>query len=172
MVPLTRIKNSALIFAALVLASYILAACASPKQRYATSTTQEKEPDIYAALTNNEIQYRDETAQPDGYSNPNSSSNGSSGNNGNPEFIAQSLNEVRNNFFRKDYDTALATAERLIRLDPNSAESYYWLARIYMEKAEYQQAHAMAAKGLTVASNANLTRELDRIRRQAQMGAN
>ncbi len=86
------------------------------------------------------------------------------------ELIQQHLVQIRNLYFRKNYDEAQVLAERLVRLDANLPEAYYWIARVYIQQGDFQQAYNMATKGISVADNSNLKRELERVQRQAQMG--
>lgn len=131
----------------------VVTACVS-----STSSQDNSEPvDIYGALRNDNIQYRTEGDQEVSQTSP--------------EFIDGKLREIRNAFFRKDYETAGDTAERLLRIDGNVAEAYYWLSRIRMEQADFQQAYDFASRGLSVSPERNMQRELERIQRAAQMGA-
>lgn len=131
----------------------LLTACASAPRE------EKPKVNIYDALENDNIQYRaEEENQPASQTSP--------------EFLNEKIGEVRSLFFRYRYDEATDLAERLIRLDGSLAEAYYWLARIHMNQASYQQAYAMASKGLTVVQDPRMKTELERIQRQAQMGAN
>ena len=130
---------------------FFIAACSS------TGTEKDSESvDIYSALVDDEVQYRDDKQRP--------------ASDLDQELVQEHLTKIRNLYFRKNYKEAQELAERLLRLDANLPEAYYWLARIHMEQADYQGAYDMASKGLSVADNANLMRELERIQRQAQMG--
>lgn len=136
-----------------VLLLLFLAACSST----GTQTSKKDEPvDIYSALTDDEVQYRDEQQRP--------------ASDLDQALVQEHITKIRNLYFRKSYKEAQAMAERLLRLDANLPEAYYWLARVHMEQADYQHAYDMASKGLSVADNPNLKRELERIQRQAQMG--
>lgn len=131
----------------------LLAACAPTAPK-----SNEPERDIYAALTNNEIQYRDD-------------SEGEAVNTTSPAFVADQIKEVRTLYFRKQLDEAADLAERLVRVDSQQAEGYYWLARIRMDQGDFEQANEMATKGLTVVYDKNLKRELERVKGITQMGA-
>ena len=144
-------KHSQQVFMAGLLA--LLTACASAPR------DEKPRGNIYDALENDNIQYRAaEDEQPVSQTSP--------------EFLNQKIGEVRTLFFRYRYDEATDLAERLIRLDGSLAEAYYWLARIHMNQADYQQAYAMSSKGISVVQDPRMKSELERIQRQAQMGAN
>lgn len=125
------------------------------------STTQEQQQstDIYAALRNDQIQYR-------------SDDEGQEVSQTSPEFIDQKVREIRNLFHRRDYDSCVDAAERLLRIDGNIAEAYYWLARVRIEQGDFQQAYDIAGRGLSTAPAKNMKRELERIKGIAQLGAN
>lgn len=130
----------------------LLSACSSTGPQ----TGKEEPVDIYASLHSDEVQYRDDTQRPSSDLDP--------------AVIQQHITQIRNMYFRKNLSEASVIAERLLRLDANIAEAYYWLARINMDQSDYQQAYNLAIKGMSVTDNANLKRELERIQRQAQMG--
>ena len=129
-----------------------IAACSSTGGQ----SKQESNADIYSALTDDEVQYRDDEQRP--------------ASDLDQELVNEHLTKIRNLYFRKNYKEAQELAERLLRLDANLPEAYYWLARVYMGQTDYQGAYDMASKGLSVADNASLKGELERIQRQAQMG--
>lgn len=136
-----------------VLLAFTLGACAptQPKQNNR---------DIYAALTDDQIQYRNEDGQ------------GQGGNdNASPEFVKDQVAQVRTLYFQRKYDEAVELAERVMRLDNQQAEVYYWLSRIRMDQGDFDQAHELANKGLTVVYDKNLERELRRIQGITQMGS-
>lgn len=122
----------------------------------ARPTQQQQQPpvDIYAALKNDSVQYRDGRQVPE-----------------NDAAIADRVTEVRNLYFEREYVEASALSERLVRVAPYEAENYYWLARIKLALADYQQAYNMATKGMTVTDDQALKRELKRVQRQAEIGA-
>lgn len=130
----------------------LLAGCTSTSG----SQSQEEEVDIYASLKDDQVQYRDGRGQSADVSDQ--------------QLVKQQVTEIRTLYFRRDYTAAQEKAERLLRLEPNSGEGYYWLARIHMDQADYSQAYNMATKGLAVTDNPNLIRELERVQSQAQMG--
>jgi hypothetical protein len=129
--------------------SSLLGACASPPP-----PGREQPVDIYSALKNDRIQYSDGREAPES-----------------DAAIADRIAEVRNLYFDREYVEASAMAERLVRIAPYEAENYYWLARIKMALADYQQAYNMASKGMTVTKDPGLKRELKRVQRQAEIGA-
>lgn len=129
--------------------SSLLGACAS-----APPPGREQPVDIYAALKNDRVQYSDGREAPES-----------------DAAIADRIAEVRNLYFDREYVEASAMAERLVRIAPYEAENYYWLARIKMALADYQQAYNMASKGMTVTNDPGLKRELKRVQRQAEIGA-
>lgn len=129
-----------------------LVACGSSPSR----DKPKEEEDIYAALKNDEIQYHQEEKQITKHS---------------PEYLINGINELRALYFRKKYDEANELSIRLIKLAPSLTEAYYWKARIAMDLSDYQQAYNMCEKGLSHVEDPNMQRELERIMRQAQMGA-
>lgn len=126
-----------------------VAACA--KQ---TRQAQQEPVDIYAALKNDRVQYRDGREAPE-----------------TDAAVADRVAEVRNLYFDREYVEASALAERLVRVAPYEAENYYWLARIKLALADYQQAYNMATKGMSVTDDPALKREMKRVQRQAEVGA-
>lgn len=128
-------------------------ACSSTGEQ---SGTKKDQGDIYDALKNDEIQYRDQAERP--------------ASDLDQELVQQHITQIRNQYFRKNLSEATVIAERLLRLDSNIPEAYYWLARIRLDQGDYQQAYNMATKGLTVTEDPNLKREMERVQRQAQMG--
>ncbi|OED50975.1 hypothetical protein ACH42_00450 [Endozoicomonas sp. (ex Bugula neritina AB1)] len=146
--------NNKTIIALAVIMTITLSGClSSPSQK----TSDE---DIYSALRNDDVEYRDErqSAQENDHSK---------------EFIREQVAQVRRLFFQKDYAQASEQAESLVRLAPQSAEAYYWLARVRLEVGDYQQAYTMASKGVSIApKHSSLKTELERLQRQAQLGAN
>jgi tetratricopeptide (TPR) repeat protein len=139
--------------AAFTLVSLFLAACAPtpPKQ-------DEPEVDIYASLNEDEIQYASDEVEVE-------QSEAS------PQFIEDQINEARTLFFRKKYAEASDLLERMIRIDSQHAEAYYWLARVRMEQSDFDQAHELASKGLSVVYDPRMKVELERIKGITQMGA-
>lgn len=142
------------VLTALVGVCLTLAACAptGPKQ-------QEPERDIYAALTNDEIQYRNDN---DVQEQANASS---------PEFATDQIEQICNLYFRKKLTEAAEEAERLLRIDSQQPEAYYWLARIRMDQGDFASANELASKGLMVVYDQNLKNELERVQGITQMGA-
>lgn len=132
----------------------LLAACAptGPKK-------QDSERDIYAALTNNEIQYRSQDNAPE---QDNASTSA---------FAVDQIEKIRNLYFRKKLAEAADEAERLLRIDSQQPEAYYWLARIRMDQGDFSSANELANKGLRVVYDENLKRELERVQGITQMGA-
>lgn len=133
----------------------LLTACSSGGGSKSTEKAADQG-DIYNALLNDEVQYRDEAERPSSDLDK--------------ELVQQHINQIRSLYFRKNLSEAQVIAERLLRLDANIPEAYYWLARINMDQADYQNAYNMATKGISVTDNPNLKRELERVQRQAQMG--
>lgn len=127
-----------------------LGACSSAPKKEASQV------DIYSALTDDNVQYRGAAEKPSSDIDP--------------QVIQEHITNIRNLYFRKHLGEAQVIAERLLRLDSNLPEAYYWLARIQLEQGDFQQSYNLASKGITVASDNNLKRELERIQRQAQMG--
>ena len=125
-------------------------ACARPTR----DDQADQEVDIYAALKNDSIEYRDGREVPE-----------------NDAAIADRIVEVRNLYFEHEYEEASALSERLVRIAPYEAEKYYWLARSKLALSDYQQAYNMATKGMTVTDNPALKREMKRVQRQAEIGA-
>lgn len=132
----------------------LLSGCSSTSS--SSSQSEGADEDIYASLKDDKVQYRDGRGQNAQVSDQ--------------KLVSQQVTEIRTLYFRREYTAALEKAERLLRLEPNSGEAYYWLARIYMDQADYSQAYNMATKGLSVTGNPNLKRELERVQSQAQMG--
>ncbi len=134
----------------------LLAGCATQQQ-------QEKKPvDIYAAITKDQVQYRnDETTQ----ASRQIVQAGS-------DYVNSQLEQVRMLLFSQNYEQASQLAERLIRQAPNDPNTYYWLARIRMEMNDYQQAQQMAQKGLSVSQQGSTVRKaLRRIEQQADIAS-
>ncbi len=145
-------NNIAITLAALVMAVTLSGCLSSPSKK-------ESNEDIYAALRNDDIQYRDERQS--AMVNDNS-----------PEFVREKVDEVRRLYFQREFAKASEMAESLIRLAPQNPEAYYWLARVRLEVGDYQQAYNMASKGVSLAQkNSSLKAELERLQRQAQLGA-
>lgn len=136
----------------LLMAAAITTGCASSSGTQGNTSSQPQ--DIYAALNDGDIQYRDD-------SGPQTS---------NRELVQQQVSEIRSLYFRRDFTTAAEKAERLLRVNGDTAEAYYWLARIHMDQADYAQAYNMASKGVAVTDDPNMKRELERVQSQAQMG--
>jgi len=142
---------------ALIIISFliVLTACGSPTRREQAQQAAE-EVDIYSALKNDEFEYYEEekiiTKQ-------------------SPEFLENGINELRALYFRKKYDEATDLSIRLLKLEPSFTEVYYWKARIAMDRSEFQQAYNMAEKGLSFVEDPHMKRELERVKGQAQMGA-
>lgn len=132
--------------------AFLAFACSSTGEKAETK----KDTNIYDSLNNDEIQYRDDAQRPSSDLDQ--------------ELVQQHITQIRNQYFRKNLAEATVIAERLLRLDSNIPEAYYWLARIRMDQGDFQQAYNMATKGISVTDNANLKRELERVQRQAQMG--
>lgn len=130
----------------------LLAACESTDRR---EVKQEK--DIYTSLKQDEVEYHQEEKVIS---------------KGSPEYLVQGMNDLRALYYRKKYAEASDMGLRLIKLAPSLAEAYYWLARIAIDQADFQQAYAMAAKGLLVVEDKSMQRELEQVQVQAQMGAN
>lgn len=128
---------------------FYLAGCAS-------NQSSSESADVYASLKNDEIAYRQE---------PNAAEEEQT-------FIKELTAEVRNLYLHQDYEEAEAQAERLLRINSNAAEPYYWLARIKLALHNYQQAYNLTSQGLNYSTNTGMTRELEHLQRQAQMGAN
>ena len=124
-----------------------------------------EEQDIYAALRDDNIQYADGSSDSSADVGINEAS---------PAFVDEQLASIRFNFFKRRYAEAADLAENLVRIDPNLAEGYYWLARIRLDQSDYYQAYEMSSKGLTVIepSDQALLRELERIQGISQMGSN
>jgi tetratricopeptide (TPR) repeat protein len=122
---------------------------------------EEKPVDIYESIRNDVIQYRHEPDQQRAIVQAGS------------DYINNQINQVRELFFQKDYEQASQLAERLVRQAPNNPDAYYWLARIRLEVADYDQASQMALKGLSVSQKgSNVRKELQRVQQQAMIGAN
>lgn len=136
----------------LVLLISVLIGCGSSEPKPEVPVT-----DIYDALVNDEINYKSEDEDVSAVT---------------PEYLDSQLRQIRSKFFRQQYDDAADLSERLLRIDGNISEAYYWLARIRIEQADYQQAYEMATKGLTISPSRNMKRELERVQRSAQVGAN
>lgn len=149
MVPINMNKS---LVAVSVLLAFVLSACAP------TQPKQQNNRDIYAALTDDQIQYRGEESQ-------------AGNDNASPEFVKDQVAQVRTLYFQRKYEEALELAERVMRLDNQQAEVYYWLSRIRMDQGDFTQAHELANKGLTVVYDKNLERELRRIQGITQMGS-
>ena len=115
-----------------------------------------EEVDIYAALKNDDIEYHQEERVITKHS---------------PEYLVNGINELRALFFRREFESLTDLGIRLIKLSPSLTEAYYWMARVEMEKSEFQRAYDMAEKGLSVVEDPNMKRELERVKGQAQMGA-
>ena len=129
----------------------LLAACAS-----STRPDLDEQEDIYSALKNDEIQYHEEEKVITKHS---------------PEFLVNGVNELRALYFRKKFDEATDLSIRLLKLAPSLTEVYYWKARIAMDQSDFQQAFNMAEKGLSFVEDPHMERELERVKGQAQMGA-
>lgn len=145
---MTRLSLQKLLLTATMMA--LLAACASPPP----PGRDDAPVDIYAALKDDRIAYRDGREVPES-----------------DAAVADRIAEVRNLYFEREYVEASALAERLVRVAPYEPENYYWLARIKMALSDYQQAYNMATKGMTVTDDPALKRELKRVQRQAEIGA-
>ena len=143
--------------ATLILLLAVLSGCAKQSSR-----PQEPEEDIYAALRNDgEVSQRQRQADNDANRNGQMSE----------AAVGDRIEEVRNLFFDQAYDDAEALSERLIRVAPYAAENYYWLARVKLAKGESQQAYDIATKGMELAQQSGLKREMKRIQRQAEIGS-
>lgn len=131
----------------------VLAACGASTDRRDVKPQK----DIYGSLKSDQIEFHEETK----VITKNS-----------PEYLIQGINDLRALYYRKKYAEATDMGLRLIKLAPSLAEAYYWLARIAMDQADFQQAFNMASKGLSVVQDPNMKRELELVKTQAQMGAN
>lgn len=127
-----------------------LAACSS------TPSSGSADVNIYESLTDDVIDYNNE---------PSSEQK-------NQQFVNDLITDIRNSFFRQNYEDAEAQAERLIRIGNDNPEGYYWLTRIKLALGDYQQAYNIASQGLNYADQVGMKRELEHLQRQAQMGAN
>lgn len=132
--------------------STLLISCATQKQ------VQPKK-DIYASITNNQIEYRDDEKSSSMLMKNNTA------------FVDEQLKQVRGLFFQGKHEQAAQLAERIVRQAPYSADAYYWLARIRLQLGQYEQAQQIAQKGISVAaSESNITQALYRLQRQAIIG--
>ena len=139
-----------------VISLAVLAGCAKQSSR-----PQEPEEDIYAALRDDgQVGQRQRQAESSANSNGQMSE----------AAVDDRIEEVRNLYFDQAYDDAEALSERLIRVAPYAAENYYWLARIKLAQGESQEAYDIATKGMDLAQQSGLKRELKRIQRQAEVG--
>lgn len=132
----------------ILLGFFYLAGCGS------NQTTSEKT-DIYASLKSDDIGYSQELSEDEK----------------NQQFLKELTIEVRTLYLRKNYEDAEIQAERLLRLNSNVAEPYYWLTRIKLALGEHQQAYNLASQGLNYSGSIGMKRELEHLQRQAQMGA-
>ncbi|CAA0114343.1 Uncharacterised protein [BD1-7 clade bacterium] len=138
---------------ALVLAVTLSGCLSSPSKK------EDADEDIYAALRDDDIEYRDERQV-------------ALVNDTSPEFVREKIDEIRSLFFQKDYAKASEMAEGLVRQAPQNPEVYYWLSRVRLEVGDYQQAYEMASKGVSLSGKgSSLKAELERLQRQAQLGA-
>ncbi len=141
----------------LILLFTILTGCAKQSSR-----PQEPEEDIYAALRNDgDISQRQRRGDDEANRNGQMSE----------AAVNDRIEEVRNLYFDQAYDDAEALSERILRVAPSAAENYYWLARIKLAQGESQQAYDIATKGMELAQQSGLKREMKRIQRQAEVGA-
>ncbi len=141
----------------LILLFTILTGCAKQSSR-----PQEPEEDIYAALRNDgDISQRQRRGDDEANRNGQMSE----------AAVNDRIEEVRNLYFDQAYDDAKALSERILRVAPSAAENYYWLARIKLAQGESQQAYDIATKGMELAQQSGLKREMKRIQRQAEVGA-
>lgn len=132
-----------------------LVACAPSKPK-----NNEPEVDIYAALNDDQIEYASDEAEVEEEADSAS-----------PQFVEEQITQARTLFFRKKYTEASDLLERMVRLDSQNANAYYWLARVRMEQGDFNQAHELSKKGLTVVSDKRLKAELERVKGITQMGA-
>lgn len=135
----------------------LLAAIAACSSTSGPEAAKKEEPvDIYEQLKNDKVQYATEETKEV---------------KGSPEYVLKNLGEVRAAYFRKEYDSAKKICRRILSVAPSAAEAYYWLARIFVDEGDFQQAYTMASKGLSAAKEPNMKRELENIKKMTQMGA-
>lgn len=60
--------------------------------------------------------------------------------------IEQLLDKAASQVQQRQFDTAAATLERALRLEPKNAEIWHLLAQVRLHQGQYQQAEAMAEK--------------------------
>lgn len=142
-------KTQLPLFICILLGLSYLTACSS------ASSSKPANVSIYESLTDDVIDYNNE---------PSSEQK-------NQQFVNDLITDIRNSFFRQNYEDAEAQAERLIRIGNDNPEGYYWLTRIKLALGDYQQAYNVASQGLNYASQIGMKRELEHLQRQAQMGA-
>lgn len=135
----------------LALVSVVVGCVSSSPDRYEEETV-----DIYEQLKTGNVEYAtEETADVKG----------------SPEYVLKNIQEVRASYFRKETDKAKKLCKRIISVAPSTAEAYYWLARIAVDEGDFQQAYDLSSRALTLAKDANMKTELERIQTMSQMSA-
>jgi Flp pilus assembly protein TadD len=140
-----------------VFSCFIVAVSACSSTPSSTKSGAAKQPvDIYAQLKNDKAEFATgEVKEVEG----------------SPQYVEENLVEARTEYLHRKFDNVKKICTRILRVAPSATEAYYWLARVAIDEGDYQQGYDMASKGLLVAKEPNMKRELQDMKKMTEMGA-